>query len=535
MEEAVRIGDLSRVQELIQGGADVNACHKGMPLLSLAIKVGHNDVALELIQQGANVHAKDPQGMTALHWACKVRGKEAVVRRLVEAGCSVNEEDEQGRTPLVLAAKWGAMHGLANCLLKAGANCQVLTTKQKNLVARYACRESDVYVVETLIANGCDMNTTYATGITLLMKAVEEDCEEIVKMLTLSGAQLDVQDENGYTALHHAAFHDRIQCGVLLTEGGASTVVKDRHSRNALNVARSEEFRHAIEQALSFTVSKIVCILGDSGVGKSTLIAALQAESNSFIGWTLNRYIKRISDNRKRTAGIATIPFHSQRYGVALFFDFAGQHEYYGPHQPFLESFLSKRGVSMTLLMVVKATDEEEAILDQLHYWLFPVVQMATTAASPPRVIVIGSFLDQVKSEDSAETKLRRCIEATRKHLNGIMELKFVGSCLLNCRQPQSKGIDQLCHFFREVPIPELKAIHTSYSLAWVLSQIKLAFTTHLAIQVHTLAQWIEENRDNLPHAIPSPKEVCKDLSAAGHALYLLIRTIAVMVGWCWT
>ena len=31
----------------------------------------------------------------------------------------------------------------------------------------------------------------------------------------------------------------------------------------------------------------------------------------------------------------------------------------------------------------------------------------------------------------------------------------------------------------------------------------------------------MQENRDNLPLTIPSPEEVCKDLSAAGHALYL--------------
>ena len=129
------------------------------------------------------------------------------------------------------------MHGLANSLLNGGANCQVLPMKQKNLVVRYACRESDVFVVERLIANGCDINTTYATGITLLMKAVEEGCEEIVKRLILAGAQLDLQDENGFTALHHAAFHDHIQCGVLLTEGGASVTIKDKHSRTALNVA----------------------------------------------------------------------------------------------------------------------------------------------------------------------------------------------------------------------------------------------------------------------------------------------------------
>ena len=520
MEEAVRSGNLDRLQELVQGGADVNASYKGMPLLSLAIKVGHNEIALELIERGANVHAKDRQGMTALHWACKVVDREVVVQRLVDRGCSVNEEDGRGRTPLLLAAKWGGQRGIANCLLKAGASCEPLPTKQKNLVIRYACLESDVFVVESLIKNGCDINTTFATGKTLLIQAVEAGCEDIVKVLIQEGTQLDVQDPKGCTALHYAALNGYTQCGVLLIEGGASAEVKDKRSQTALNIAGSGEFKEAIEQARSFTVSKILAIVGDTGVGKSTLIAALQAERNSFFGRTLNR-VKRVSDQRNRTAGIETIHHHSQRYGEVLFFDFAGQHKYYGPHQPFLESFLSKAGVSMTLLMVVKATDREKAIREQLYYWLFPVVQMATTAATPPQVIVIGSFLDQVESKDAAVAKLQRCMEATSMHLNDIFPLKFAGSCLLNCRQPQSEGIVKLCGFLQEVPTPKLKAIHTQYSLAWVLSQIKLAFTDQLAIQLHTLAKWMQENRDNLPQIIPSPEEVCKDLSAAGHALYL--------------
>ena len=100
MEKAVRDGNLDLVQELIQRGEDVNArCkvsqHKDMPLLSLAIKLEHDKIALELINHGANVGAKDGKGtrMTALHRACEViiDGREVLVRRLVEEGCSVHE------------------------------------------------------------------------------------------------------------------------------------------------------------------------------------------------------------------------------------------------------------------------------------------------------------------------------------------------------------------------------------------------------------------------------------------------------------
>ena len=172
----------------------------------------------------------------------------------------------------------------------------------------------------------------------------------------------------------------------------------------------------------------------------------------------------------------------------------------------------------MTLLLVVKTTEIEEAILHQFHRWLSPVALMAT-AASPPQVIIIGSFLDKVKSKQEGIAKLTRCMEATKKDLEEL-PLMFVGSCFLNCRQPQSEGIDQLCGFLQEIPIPEFRAAHTQYSLAWVLSQIRSSFTVQ-AVQLQDFSTWIQVNKDNLPQTIPTPEEVCWDLSAAGHALYL--------------
>ena len=291
---------------------------------------------------------------------------------------------------------------------------------------------------------------------------------------------------------------------------------KNNSSQTPLDLA-SAEFKEAVKEALSFTARKALCIIGNAESGKSTLIAALQAESNSFIGKIINRF-RRVSDRRQRTAGIETVPHCSQRYGEVLFFDFAGQDDYHGPHQMFLESLLSKPGVSMTLLLVVKMTEEEDAILHQLHRWLTPVALMATPA-SPPHVIVIGSFLDKVRSKEEATAKLTRCIEATRRDLEEL-PLELVGSSFLNCRQPQSTGIDEIRDFLQEIPVPEFRATHTRYSLAWVLSQIRLSIVAQ-AVQLQEFAIWVQDNRENLPRSMPPPEEICQDLSAAGHTLYL--------------
>ena len=134
-------------------------------------------------------------------------------------------------------------------------------------------------------------------------------------------------------------------------------------------------------------------------------------------------------------------------------------------------------------------------------------------------MIVIGRFLDAVKSKNKAIAKLTRCVEAAKKYLEGS-PIEIVGRCFLNCCQPQSAGIDQLCRHLEEIPVPEFRATHTQYSLPWVLSQIKSAFEAQ-AVQLQEFSKWTQDNCYILPQTMPPPEEVCQDLSAAGHALYL--------------
>ena len=489
------------VEELLH-----HACHEGCVF---AVRT--------LVENGCSVSILSTEEQEdLLHLTC-YKDDVFVARTLLKNGCSISilstEEQEQ---LLKIAFRENDVF-VIHSLLEDGCRVSILSTQEQEKLLHLACRVGAVLIVEALLASGCNINCVYSNGFTPLMVATEKDHEEVVKKLILANADLIMQTARGDTALHLAASANSIQCGILLAEGGASVRTKNNLAQTPLDLASTAEFKEAIKQALSFTTRKALCIIGNAESGKSTLIAALQAESNSFLGKIVNRF-RRVSDRRLRTAGIETVSHCSQKYGEVLFFDFAGQDDYHGPHQMFLESLLSKPGVSMTLLLVVKMTEEEDAILHQLHRWLTPVALMAIPA-SPPHVIIIGSFLDKVKSKEGAIAKLTRCIEAIAKDLREL-SIEFVGCSFLNCRQPQSKGIDQLCTFLHDVPIPEFRAACTRYSLAWVLSQIRLSIMAQ-AVQLQEFSIWIQDNRDNLPLSMPHPEEVCQDLSAAGHALYL--------------
>ena len=518
LRHACREGSVFVVRTLIENGCTVSilSTKEQEQLLHLACREGSVFVVRTLIENGCTVSILSTKEQEQLlHLACR-EGSVFVVRTLIENGCTVSilstKEQEQ---LLHLACREGSVF-VACTLVKNGCSVSILSTEERKWFLYHACREGDVFLVEALLTSGCNMNCVYVTGYTPLMVATEEGHEEVLKKFILAGANIGMQDARGDTALHLAASGNNIQCGILLTEGGASVRTKNKFSQTPLDLAEAE-FKEAIGQTLSFTTRKALCVIGNAESGKSTLIAALQAESNSFLGKIFNRF-RQVSDHRQRTAGIETVTHFSQRYGEVIFFDFAGQDDYHGPHQMFLESLLSKPGVSITLLLVVKTKEEEEVILHQLHRWLSPVALMATPA-SPPQVIIIGSFLDKVKFKEEAIAKLARCIDATREDLNEL-PLNFMGSSVLNCRQPQSKGIDQICNFLQEIPIPEFSATHTHYSLAWVLSHIRSSITSQ-AVQLQEFSTWIQDNKDNLPLSMPPPEAICQDLSAAGHALYL--------------
>ena len=521
---ACREGDLFKVRQLIKEGCDVNTRggeYGTTPLIEAASE-GHNQVVKELIRGGARVNVKNMCQRTALYWASRY-GHCSVVKTLCAAGADTNVQSPWEETPLMCAAYWGSDEIVCE-LIRAGASVNVVSSSEWFWVAagatalHYAAAAKNCSVVKRLCAAGADTNVQdLCWGVTPLMCAAYWGRDEIVCELIRAGASVNVVTSRewlklaaGSTALHFAAKYNRIKCGVLLVEAGADMTVRNEESKSPLDLA-SGNFRQTIRQAQSFSTKRIVAVIGNAEHGKSTLIAALQAEGKSIFMRFAN-WFTQVQDIRQRTAGIEAVQFSSRKYGHTLFYDFAGQADYHGPHQSFLEAILSKPGVSVTLLLLIKATDEEDIITQQITRWLQPLA--LTSAPSTPQVILVGSFLDQVKSKEEAAKKLLRCTQSVQ------LPFSIQGPCLLDCRRPESGGIRQICAFFQEASPLQLNSDTFPYSLHWIMKQMQSTLSVP-AITLHTFQSWLLDEAKLVLRNFPSPESMCRDLAAVGHALFL--------------
>ncbi len=90
--------DLKTARELIENGAGINTRVDGKTPLHT---VSNPDVVQLLIDEGADVHARDSEGNTPLHLA----QNEQVIRLLLSAGADVKARNLRNETPLHLAVR----------------------------------------------------------------------------------------------------------------------------------------------------------------------------------------------------------------------------------------------------------------------------------------------------------------------------------------------------------------------------------------------------------------------------------------------
>ena len=121
-------GDFPKIVDmLLTNGADINqrSCRGYTPLMA-AVAVGRLETVRKLLELGADIHALDMEGNSALHLACAIGDFPKIVDILLTNGADINHRGDQGYTPLMVASQQGCLQAVIK-LLDLGSEVDILS------------------------------------------------------------------------------------------------------------------------------------------------------------------------------------------------------------------------------------------------------------------------------------------------------------------------------------------------------------------------------------------------------------------------
>ena len=456
--------------ELVSIGCDVNRQDNvGNTPLHLACRSSSADV-VKLLIKDRNCTVNDvvnDKGELPLHLACsRCFSVEAI--ELVSIGCDVNRQDNVGNTPLHLACR-SSSADVVKLLIK-DRNCTVndVVSDKGELPLHLACN-SDFSIDEIkLVSVDCDVNRQDNAGNTPLHLACSSRKSiEIIKFLcedlscnpnlpNLKGERplhlacrrgsgriveyflstlkvdVDVMDNANRTPLMCTSLDNPEIVKLLIKYGADPQHLYDTY----------QEFFKAYSSEKPPPTPLSIVVIGKHGTGKSTLIKALESEG-----------CQDMVHAKAFTAGIIPSAYESESFGSVIWYDLAGQSEYYASHEAILHTILSAS--PPLILLLVDIRKDLKYIKQDILYWLnflhcqTPLESVGTR----PHLVVVFSFADLSPLEDSEDK-----VQNVRQNLASYcckFQLEPVSFIALDCRMPNSDKIaslrSQLSASFKEL------------------------------------------------------------------------------------
>ncbi|PSN45791.1 hypothetical protein C0J52_10757 [Blattella germanica] len=190
------------VKLLLESGCEIDISNgEGVTPLMRAVAMGNKEVAITLLQYGANPHAKDKSGSCVMHYAVE-RNIPELIETLMNFKCDVNCSNTEGVTPLMKAATFGREEVVVK-LLHLGAKADA-KDKFGNSVMHYVAVRNVPGLVDLLLESECTIDRSNNEGVTPLLRAVSMDNEEVAMKLLNHGASPHANDISDNTVMHYA-------------------------------------------------------------------------------------------------------------------------------------------------------------------------------------------------------------------------------------------------------------------------------------------------------------------------------------------
>ncbi|KAH7303458.1 ankyrin repeat-containing domain protein [Stachybotrys elegans] len=199
---AARLGHSNIVGLILDHGVPINTLFTDGTALIKAIKRSEMEMAMLLLEHGANVNMAMKNGMTPLIAASRL-GNPDIVQELMQRSASAEHTMDGGETALLSAA--GCNHPeVLKILLSWGANVNASKHSGQTCLI-YAAEHGAVETVQLLLQAGADVNAVGYRELTALHRAILASSVGSAKLLLDAGANIEAADDRKSTALHLAA------------------------------------------------------------------------------------------------------------------------------------------------------------------------------------------------------------------------------------------------------------------------------------------------------------------------------------------
>ena len=502
---AARSGDVDKVRRLLKdSGCDVNVTdNKNWTPLHYACTWGDLDMARVLIgtfKADMTIQNRDIDGATALMLAIK-HGHDNVAHTLLEDyQCPVDIRDRDGNTVLHYACAANAKQSMKTLIQKYKVHTD--SRKRNNDTPLHeAAKFSQQEVALALIQEfGCDVNIKGQYGRSALHSACVEGHADMVKCLSKYISPL-VVDDDGNTPLHTCCAWGKSECVEALLALNAPVLIRNNSGKTPKDVAwpiikpvleqhmRENTFlvrydniqKHAKKRYSSSEHITRIFVLGNPGAGKSSFIASLKREGFFESLWRVSE-----SSVPPHTAGIVPSIHTSKHYGRVLFYDFAGDAEYYSSHAAILENLASIRNGDNIFIIVVDLREDSHKISCLLNYWV-SFIRYQLFKERKPQLVILGSHLDLVKGDRVHEfEKLCKAAESG--------DLKQSGCFMLDCCKPNSKEVTAVVQHITTV-VKDSPRYRLTNEGSVLLGLLEKDFQHVTACPIQTIISHIEDTK----------------------------------------
>ena len=557
LHECARRGHLPAVKYLIEDQQYDPICvnFDGETPLYCAYEAGHDDVVKYLIEEMTFVPnhadyqklAKDlidncmPRRSFSKTYACLPDTRD-VSRRVLQYSTETiyrdtNCVDRNGRTPF----QWALMCGHVILLKHLIETCHCdpeSANKDGKTPLHWACMKGSMKVVQYLCETcHCDAKSVDKDGRSSLRWACMKGHMEVVQYL-IERCHCDVKsvDKDGRNPLHWSSMGGHTEIvQYLLRRCNPNCKDKDGCTPIDLAVDHPAVARALIKAGAKSTHQPFVkiFIVGNPSAGKSSLTKALQTETSMFEATLASITGRRlVSGVEEKTAGIVPCQFNSKRYyGNVIFYDFAGQQEYYASHAALLQNLISSHSAAL-FIIVVNLCDSEEEIKQKLIYWISFLANQCTSVTTKPHVIIVGSHSDVVRSM-GGDPRVKVNMEFLQAaHVSsGFHISNFIP---MDCRQSNSHDIVKLAQGIKEICDVLRKQVDVSAHSHILFVFLLERFRGVSAVALKEVLHNPYTSHEVVPKSAKSSQCLhigCRKLHETGHIIYIE-NLIDLIEGW---